>query len=407
MRILFLHHYFPGQFAKLAHYFVVQKGYDVIALSSGAVDGRDSEAIEGVKVIHYGTDTPSERLGNSTLASTAEFVRRGWRAAAAANKLKQQGWVPDVIYGHIGWGSGAFLHEVFPAAKTVKYCEWYYRSTGSDVDFLNPPPDFAGRIYTNVENLPLLAELAHADALISPTVWQKDQFPKIFRDRIRIVPDGVDAELFAPNKDVEFDLGNGAVLRSGQRIVTYVARGADPYRGFRQFMEAWSIVQERDAHVQAVIVGDRKIYYASGHGTERHFDDVLSSLNYDVRRTHFTGKLPLRSYLKVLQLSAVHVYLTVPFVMSWSAIEALTTGCLFIGSQTPPVQEYVTHGENGLLCDFKDTQRLAELMLKALDGGDDMYRLRNNARYSIANRHATSHAIKGHEGILRDLMLIS
>jgi glycosyltransferase involved in cell wall biosynthesis len=186
--------------------------------------------------------------------------------------------------------------------------------------------------------------------------------------------------------------------------VTYVARGADPFRGFAQFVAALSILQARNPNIEAMIVGDQTVYYGPGGGGDQYFQKVMATAEIDPARTHFTGRLPYDDYRKVLQISAAHVYLTVPFVLSWSALEALATGCLFIGSDTAPVREFVTHGENGLLADFFDSEALASLIEEAVKGGQRFDRMRTMARQTIRDRWEAEDAIRQHESLVERLL---
>jgi glycosyltransferase involved in cell wall biosynthesis len=102
---------------------------------------------------------------------------------------------------------------------------------------------------------------------------------------------------------------------------------------------------------------------------------------------HFLGMLDHRSYLNLLQISSVHVYLTYPFVLSWSLIEAMSCGCLIVGSATPPVLEVMRDGENGLTVDFFDHQRLAARVEAALESPREMQVLRRGARETALARY--------------------
>jgi glycosyltransferase involved in cell wall biosynthesis len=400
MRIAFVHQYFPGQFARLARHFVEQ-GHDVVAFDRGLQDGRSSEPVDGVRVITFGEDLPLKADDKRLLAGTEQFLREAGRLAGRADELKQTGWQPDVVYSHTGWGSAAYLHDVFPQAKFVKYCEWYYNNDAESAGFLSSGErPLLARVMRSMLNLPILADLAAGDLLISPTKFQRSQFPGAVRNAIEVVPDGVDMDFFSPDPEAAFHLPDGRRLTRRDRIVTYVARGADPFRGFRPFMEALALLQGRDPDVEAIILGDRMVYYGRGHGTEDHFHEVVRSVNFDPSRTHFLGKRDYVDYRDVLRVSSAHVYLTVPFVLSWSMLECMASGCAVIGSDTAPVREFIDNGANGFLVNFFDPRAISARIAEALAGGPAIEAMRAQARRTIETRWSADIALARHRELL-------
>ncbi|MDH6269409.1 glycosyltransferase involved in cell wall biosynthesis [Rhizobium sp. SG_E_25_P2] len=402
MKILFIHHYFPGQFTRIARDYVA-RGHDVIALHRGLKDGRSNPPVDGVRMIEYGQEVEVDRPESHSLYETEQYVRESASVVKLAVDLRSRGWVPDLVYGHTGWGTGAFVQDVFPDAKYVKYCEWFYNNSADSTEFLEGDRGFANRFFTSLLNMPILADLMRADLLMSPTEWQKSQFPPAIRSAIRVLPDGIDMDVMKPDPDAIYTTPGGRTFSFGDRVVTYVARGADPFRGFKPFIEALQTLQKQDAEVEAIIVGDRTVYYGSGHDTEDHYNQVMASADLDMSRTHFVGALPYESYRKVLQVSAAHIYLTVPFVLSWSSLEALATGCAVIGSDTAPVREFITHGENGLLADFFDPAAIAAAIAQVLNGGEEIARMRRNARDTILTRWEADHALRLHRTAVESL----
>lgn len=400
MNILFVHPLFPGQFGPLARHLASTSEHCVKALCTGAPDGRGDPVIDGLEMVIYGADVVPGRPRDDVLAGTDDFIRHAASLAIAAERLKASGFYPDVVYCHVSWGPGAFLHLVFPQARYIKYCEWFYNETGGDADFLPEHRELGDGISGALLNLPILSEMARADHLIAPTGWQKSQFPEPIRPAIEIIADGIDMDFFSPDAQAVFPLANGRILTSGDPVVTYVARGADPYRGFSTFMKALGELQSSNSEVIALIAGDRKVHYGAGAGTEAHFHEVMSRVRVDPLRTHFLGHVDLETYRRLLRVSTVHVYLTVPFVLSWSMLEAMATGCLVIGSSTPPVLEFLRDGENGLTCNFFDHARLAQLMQAALDNRQTMDGLRTRARATIDAHWSTRQAFARHKALL-------
>jgi glycosyltransferase involved in cell wall biosynthesis len=404
MRICFVHQYFPGQFKRLAKHFVEQ-GHEVVAFHRGLVDGRSSSQIDGVRLIAYGQDLP-EQPESGALSAVEWYIREAADLATIAEEMRtEEGWRPDIIYSHTGWGRAAYLHDVFPRAKHVKYCEWFYNNRASSTEFLHPGGrHLPARMATSTLNLPVLGDMAAAHQLISPTEWQKTQFPLPLRDSIEVVPDGIDMDFFAPDPNASVTLPNGRIITRADRLVTYATRGADEFRGFGQFIEALGRLQARDPSVEAIVLGDRKAYYSASHGTETHFEETLAKTQIDPARTHFLGKLDYADYRTVLQVSSAHVYLTVPFVLSWSFLEAMAAGCAVVGSETAPITEFITHGENGLLANFFDTEELADRIEEMLDAGPRADAMRARARETIQQRWSAEIAIDRHMAIADRLL---
>ncbi|HUG61125.1 MAG TPA: glycosyltransferase, partial [Methylomirabilota bacterium] len=365
LRVLFVHTRFPGQFARLAAA-LVRRGHDVRALTTADAGAEGGQRIDGIPLALF--DDPSAAPSAGLLAPLEAALAGSSSVAVAAEALAGEGYRPDLVYAHAGWGAGCFLKDVFPTARVVKYFEWYFNNHDSDADFGDPGRPLAARLATRLLDLPLLLEFASADAAIVPTRFQADQFPALIRDRLEVVPDGVDTDWFAPDADAAFALPGGRRLTRADKVVTYVARGADPYRGFRPFMLALAALQARDADVEAVIAGDDRVHYGPGAGTDDHKRAVMAEAAVDPRRTHFVGRIPLKRYRRLLQVSAAHVHLSVPFVLSWSVLEAMACGCAIVGSMGMPLEEVLTHRRTALLAGFDDVDALAGHIAEARAG---------------------------------------
>lgn len=395
MRVLFVHHRFPGQFLHWARYLSKQKGVDIRALRAGSEIDTACEVLRDI-TYEYEPASLSRDAESHALKRTLHATANAYNCAIAAQSLKVQGWIPDVIYCHTGWAPSIFLREIYPTAKIIKYLEWYYNSDDSDVDFLGGAQELQARFAVKIMNLPILADIVDGVALISPTEWQKRQFPEMIRSKIDIVPDGIDTDYFRPDPKARLVLKNGRVLTSADRLVTYAARGADPYRGFQSFIRAWEKLQQIDPTVEAVISGDQSVHYGAGAGTDRHFQEVMAEARLDMARTHFVGFLPLEQHLSLLQISTVHVYLTVPFVLSWSMLEAMSVGCCVIASDTAPVREFVENEKNGILVDFFDGDAICARLKAALGDGGSRKRLSHAARNTVKSRWSLDIAIRAH-----------
>jgi glycosyltransferase involved in cell wall biosynthesis len=268
---------------------------------------------------------------------------------------------------------------VFPEARILLYCEFFYRATGADLGF---DPEFPATpekvLRLRLMNAPLLMSLDASDFGIAPTRWQQRQFSPVYQPRIAVVHDGIDTDAVRPGREPEDEL------------ITYVARNLEPYRGFHVFMRAIPEIQRRRPKARIVIVGGDEVSYSPRlrHG-ETYRARILRELGgkIDLSRVHFLGRIPYAQYLEVLRRSSVHVYLTYPFVLSWSLLEAMSAGCLVIGSRTPPVEEVMRDGENGLLVDFFSPEGIAERMDFALGRQKEMASIRRKARETVVNQY--------------------
>ena len=388
MRILFVHQNFPGQYKHLAPALANDPGNEVVAIGDQANIHRARGLHPRLRLFAYPSPQGAGAATHHYLHSTESAVRRGQAVARAALELRNQGFAPDVICVHPGWGEALFLKDVFPAAKIVLYLEFFYRAQGADMHF-DPefPSTFDDNCRIRIRNANQLISLEAADAGISPTHWQRAQYPAMVQERIRVLHDGVDTDVVCPAQVGGFALPNGAgMLKSGDEVITYVARNLEPYRGIHQFLRALPAILEARPHAQVLVVGGDEVSYgrAAPGGTNYrtlYMQELAGKV--DAGRIHFLGKLPYHDYLQVLRLSSAHIYLTYPFVLSWSMLEAMACGCLLIGSATPPVQEVLQHGRNGLLVDFHSPQALAQTVIDALKSPQETSHLRQQARRDV------------------------
>jgi glycosyltransferase involved in cell wall biosynthesis len=373
MRLLFVHQNFPGQYRHLAAHYA-RAGHQVVAIGEKANVLRQPR-IPGVQRLGY--EVPESAQADPFVSPALKAIQRGKRVAAGAAQLARQGFRPDVIFAHIGWGEALFLKDVFPDAKVVLYCEFFYRARGGDLGFDPEFPASAEKLLRlRVMNAPLLMSLDASDWGMAPTRWQQRQFPAAHQHRMSAIHDGIDTDLVSP--------GNAPV----EEIVTYVSRNLEPYRGFHVFMRAIPEIQKRRPKARIVIVGGDEVSYSPRLPPGQTYRQrLLREIEgkADLSRVHFTGRIPYASYLEVLRRSSVHVYLTYPFVLSWSLLEAMSAGCLVVGSRTPPVEEVIRDGENGLLTDFFSTEALAARIDQALS--IDSRALRARARATVIERY--------------------
>jgi glycosyltransferase involved in cell wall biosynthesis len=304
--------------------------------------------------------------------------------------LREKGFLPDVVVAHPGWGEALFLRDVFPSARLVHYCEFYYTGTGADVGF---DPEFPlgldDQLKVRIKNTTQLVGLVAMDQGIAPTRWQAGRYPGEFQSKIEVIHDGINTELVRPDPDAIFER-DGLRLTHHDEVVTYVARNLEPYRGFHIFMRALPELLALRPKAHVLIVGGDGVSYGrrlpEGQSWREKCCAELKD-EIDWKRVHFLGMLPYKDYLKVLQVSSVHVYLTYPFVLSWSMLEAMSAGCALVASRTAPVTELIEDGKNGRLVDFFDTGAIAKTASELIEARSDYAAMRNAARETVVERY--------------------
>lgn len=386
LRALFVHRNFPAQYAHLAPTLAERRGVQVWSLGEAEI-----ARPPGVRHLHYGAPAQASGGAHPFLRPFDEAVRRAHAAAGRlAEARDKEGLRPDVILCHAGWGEALYLKDVFPDARTLHYCEFYYHAAGQDVGFDPARPvtlDEAARVRT-LNATPLLA-LQSADWGVSPTEWQRSRYPGWARPRISRIHDGIDTTRCAPRADVRLRLPDGREFRRGDRVISYAARSLEPYRGFPVFLEALALLQRAHPDLQAVVVGSDDVSYgvAPPHAATWR-EEVLAQMEgrLDLGRIHFTGRLPHEALHALFRVTAAHVYLTYPFVLSWSVLEAMACGAVVVGSDTPPVAEVIAHGENGLLAPFWDPAAIAAAVGGVLADPAGHAHLGAAARQSVVER---------------------
>lgn len=328
-----------------------------------------------------------------------EAVRHGQAVARALLTLRQRGFVPDVILAHPGWGETLYVRDVFPDVRLIHFCEWYYATAGSDFGFDPEFPislDAAARVRTR--NMLHTLNLEQCDLGITPTRWQWSRHPAAYRPRIEIIHEGVDTAFFKPDLQAAFALANGQILRAGDPVITYVARNLEPHRGIHIFLRALERIQQGHRHCHVLIAGGDGISYSHSPPDAPNWREyLLREVRLDPVRTHFLGRLAYADYRRLLQVSAVHVYLTYPFVLSWSLLEALACGCHVVASRTAPVEEVITNGFNGQLVDFFDIRSITERVLDTLNHPGFFGELRAHGRNSILKKYTLKHGLLGYD----------
>lgn len=384
-RFLFIHQNFPGQFVHVARE-LQRLGHEVLAL------GIQGPGVPGIQMLRYKVVPPAQPTPMPLLKDFETKITRGAACGDAMAQLKQQGFVPDVIVAHPGWGEALFCKDVWPQARLVVFAEFFYAAEGADHGFDPEFPDdsLAMRAKIRIKNTVHLHALSSADAGYAPTRWQQSQVPPEYRSKIGVIFDGIDTDVVAPDAAASVTLASGRVLTPADEVITFVNRNLEPYRGFHVFMRALPAILAARPKAQVLIIGRDDVSYGvkpaeGGTWREKMLKEVGDHLPVD--RVHFLGGLPYAEYLKVIQISSCHVYLTYPFVLSWSCLEAMSVGRVVVGSRTPPVEEVIEHGRNGLLFDFFDVQGLSGQVIDVLANPEAHRRLGQAARESVIARY--------------------
>ncbi|MCF8506971.1 MAG: glycosyltransferase [Caulobacter sp.] len=382
MRLLFVHQSFPAQYKHIVAHFVRQPGNEVVILRQ-----KLGRTVEGVREVVYAPISEGSESANRYVRLVEPALRNAEAVLAAARDLARSGFRPDIMIGHNAWGETLFLKEVWPDVPLLSYFEFFYRPTGADLGF-DPefPPGLDSRPHSRLMNTVNLLGLQAADWGQSPTLWQRGCYPEAFRSKISVVHEGIDTDAVAPRPTRRVTLPDGSSLGCEDEVITYVSRNLEPYRGFHVFMRALPLILKRRPRARVLVVGGDGVSYGPGLTDGRSFKQALleeQKGRIDLDRVHFLGQVPYDHFLAILQVSSVHIYLTYPFVLSWSMLEAMSAGCLVLGSATPPVQELIRDGENGLLVDFFSIQGLADRVCEVLDHPDRMAALRAAARETI------------------------
>ena len=392
MNILFIHQNFPGQYVHIARALAQQDCHQLVALG---LKPRSSSCPDGVHYHQYSLPRGNAKDVHWLASETEAKVIRAEACAAAAHQLKSQGFTPDLICAHPGWGEALFLPDVWPDAPLLAYQEFFYNPRGLDTDFdpeLQAKIDWRSCAKVRMKNAYLNLTLQAAAWNVTPTAFQRSTFPLVDQQRMSTIHDGIDVSLAAPlPSPAPLTLADGTLLQKGEPIVTFVNRSLEPYRGCHTFLRAIPELQRLVPEARIVVVGSTKgVSYGASCSQGEWRDRFLAEIEgqYDPSRVHFTGTLPYEHFLPLLRLSACHVYLTYPFVLSWSLLEAMSCACPVVGSATAPVQEVIRDGHNGLLVDFFSPSTLADAMADLLRSPQRAAALGRAARETVLKHYS-------------------
>ncbi len=400
MNILFLHRNFPAQFRYIAQELAKDPDNNVVFITNN-----DNVSIAGIKKVVYRLKREVPENCHRYLKFYEESIIHAQSAAEASLYVKAQGFVPDVIYGHT-WGPTMFMKDIFPDVPLLCYFEWFYNAEGADVGFDGSLSDENDKARLRCKNSHLLVDLYSCDRGISPTSWQKSQFPQEFHDKIKVLHDGVDTDFCKPDSEAKFLVKEkDLVLTAQDEVITYATRGMEPYRGFPEFMRAAEKLLKKRPNAHVVVAGEDRVCYGPKLVNSTFKELMLKELDLDMDRVHFVGGLPFAEYVNLLQVSSAHVYLTFPFVLSWSLLDAMACGCPIVASSTAPVLELIKDNYNGLLVDFYNVEGFVEKVEYVLDNQDKCQQLRLNARKTIVDDYSLQDLLPKHIDFVKNMSL--
>jgi glycosyltransferase involved in cell wall biosynthesis len=400
VNLLFIHPNMPGQYKYLARAFGAEGGHRIFFVTK-----HKTAEIPGVTRITYAMpklDTPPPSI--RYLAPTTRAIMQGqqvWRVCQALST--KENFTPDIIITHPGWGDALFLKDLFPMARILSFFEFYYRATGADVGFedATTPDDHARVRMKNVTNL---MNLEQADWGVAPTVWQWSLHPPELRQKVSVLHDGVDVDVCTPDMQATFTLPSGKIFKVGDEVVTYIARNFEPYRGFTTFMKAAEILLRERPNLHIIAIGADEVSYGRKAPDGKTYRQIVSEhVSLPGDRIHFIGTVAYAQLIKIYQISAAHMYLTYPFVLSWSMLEAMAAGAALVASDTKPVREVVVHGVNGLLADFFSAEDVAAKVGQLLDDPAHNRAMRAKARETVVERFALEKLLPLHMQLVREV----
>ena len=406
MNILFVHQNFPGQYREFFQWLIAQGGHQIVFLTQR----KGAPAVKGARIIEYAAHHKPADTAYAPTKYWEECTGNGLGAAFAAQKLAAAGFRPDIILGHVGWGELTFLKQVWADVPIIGFFEYYFLAQGGSVGF---DPEFPASDHApflmHARNAVNFANFQTVDLGQSPTFFQRDTYPTNFHDKIYVCHDGIRTDRLVPNPHARVPLSRlGRAVTRDDEIFTYMSRNMEPVRGFHKFMRALPQILAERPNARALIIGGNEVSYGKASDAQGGYRAEMEreiGARVDWDRVHFLGKVPYAAYQQIIQISRAHVYLTVPFVLSWSSMEAMSMGATIIASDTAPVREVMKHGENALLVDFHDHNALAAQVIEVLARPEAFSQLGQAARaHMIANYDFATKCLPTHIARINNLV---
>ena len=396
MHVLFLHDAFPAQFGRLGLELKRRHGWkcSFLVQSLSSCPTPTTEMLQELD-LHQLPLTAEHRSKEGIpwpqiFGMYLEQCQSVFNALRARPDLK-----PDLVVAHGGRGAPTLFLKDLLDCPIINYCEYYFATSHRDISYrIDLPPAEPAPFFPRCINAPTLASLVDCDAGYSATHWQKQSFPARFHSKIEVYFDGIDTELYRPGAAPR-RIGEVS-LPQGTKVVTFVARGLESIRGFDLFMQVADRICRQRADVLFVVVGGEEIHYGWDKlhtGSPSFKQWVLSQGDHDLSRFLFPGRILPEHLADILRLSDLHIYLSAPFVVSWSLFNAMATGVPVLASDVPPVREVIEGGVNGLLEPLFDIDRLTATALKVLADPAGFAPLGIAARRTIEERYSIESCI--------------
>lgn len=360
MKFLFVHQNMPGQYRELIQWLAAQGTHEIVFLTQR----QKAPQFAGVQTVIYKSHHQAKEDAYGLSRTWENAAGNGFGAVQALRRIMANGFAPDIVIGHVGWGEMSFFREVLPDTPMIGFFEYYYSAHGGPVGFdpESPVSEHAPFIMHGHNVVPQV-NLNVVDVAHSPTKWQRDRFPKHFHDKMYVCHDGIRTDKLKPNKKAQVSLGRiGRPLTVKDEIVTFMSRNLETTRGYHQFMRAVPKIQKARPNARILVIGGNDASYGS---KSKHPGGLRGQMEAEVGhlidwdRLHFLGQVPYESYQSIIQISSCHIYLSMPFVLSWSLLESMSMEATIVASDVAPVREAVEHGKTGLLVDFFDPDAIA------------------------------------------------
>ncbi len=363
----------------------------------------------GVEIRRYSAKRSSSQGIHPWSVDFESQMIRGESCAEQAIKLREEGFIPELICAHPGWGEALFLKDVWPETRVLGYHEFHYHQGNSDFDreFI-PNQAWQDAARLRAKNASFLLGYEDIDWGVTPTRFQWSTLPKRVQEHTSVIHDGIDIEHVKPKPEAQLLLQDkNLTVNRSSKVITFISRNLEPTRGFHRFMRALPLVQKHHPDAQIFIVGRDGTGYGSPHPSGKSYKQaMLNELEnqLDLEHIHFVGALPHGQLIQLIQLSQAHVYFTMPFVLSWSLMEAMACGALVVGSRTPPLEEVIQHGRNGLLVDYFNTGELATCLDEVLRNPSKHESLRLNARRTIEQHYGLRKTLSRQMALMQALV---
>jgi glycosyltransferase involved in cell wall biosynthesis len=377
MRALFIHPNFPAQFGIVAHYAAAQLQWPCVFLTS--VDTTKFEA--PFTHINYrlkdDEPCPPSFTNPESLSGLMEHLAAIYRGLRNIPELQ-----PDVVVGHVSYGTFLYLKNLY-ACPFVGYFELFPGAFWGQEMVLREafPPTESVRLFQSTYHALTILQLMACDVAYTPSQTQWNMAPAEYRNKIKVIPEGVDCNVFQP-RPRPTTIGD-RTIEPHTPVITFVSRTLESVRGFDIFMRVAKRIAEARPDALFIVVGAERTHYGhelaytQGKSFARW---VLAQEEYDLSRFAFIAMPPMEQLASIYNVSSLHVHLSAPFIPSPTLLQAMASGCAILGSATAPVQEFIEDGKHGRLAPLEDVETLTSVALEMIANPEQCRELAREAR---------------------------